>query len=81
MSTKTIRAKFKCDGVETSTDGTNKSVAMSAVIEGDGVNKENASFAKYTPSGNLTINVNEGTEAFDAFEPGKEYYLDFSLAE
>ena len=45
----------------------------SDVISGS---EENKSFAKYTPSGNLHIWISYETQASDAFEPGKEYYLD-----
>jgi len=41
---------------------------------------ENASFSRWTPSLNLSMYISPGTGAVDAFEVGKEYYLDFSEA-
>ena len=39
---------------------------------------ENADFAKATPSGELSITIDGGTQASDFFEPGEYYYLDFT---
>lgn len=77
MSNKTIRAKFVCESVTENADG-NKGVNLTAVTSGS---EENKSFSKYTPAGNVYLNVSKETDAADTFKPGKEYYLDFTEAE
>lgn len=42
--------------------------------------EENKSWAKYTPSGSIEMNI-DNPEAYDAFELGAEYYVDFTKAE
>jgi len=73
-----IRAKFVCTAIEDQPAYEGKLVSFSAVLDGS---EENKSFAKYTPSGNLQMWISYETQASDAFEQGKEYYLDFSAAE
>lgn len=73
-----VRAKFECVGIEDQPEFESKSVSFSPVIDGS---EENKSFSKYTPSGNLHLQISYDTEASNAFEVGKEYYLDFSEAE
>lgn len=68
----TIKAKFKCQSVE-SFEGGQQTVKFSAVTNSQG---ENADFSKYTPFGQLNMSITEGTKAHDHFKPGKEYYLD-----
>ena len=46
----------------------------------DTVTEENSRFAKYTPSGQLEMTV-DNPPAQEFFELGKNYYLDFSKAE
>lgn len=72
-----VRAKFVVSQV-TNYPGGDKQVTMTAVTSGA---EENKSFSKYTPSGQLTIHITRETPAVDFFEPGKEYYLDFSEAD
>jgi len=72
-----VRAKFKCQSILES-EGGYKEVSMNAVMDGDG---ENGDFNKYTPSGSFKMQISPETKASEYFEPGKEYYLDFSLAE
>ena len=55
-----------------------KLVEFQAVVDGS---KENESFAKYTPNLVLQSAVSDETEAADAFEVNKEYYIDFTPAE
>jgi len=74
---KTVRAKFKCQSVKES-EGGYKEVEMMAVMDGDG---ENGDFNKYTPNGQFKMQISPETKAVDYFEPGKEYYLDFTAAE
>ena len=65
-----VRAKFTCNMVDPAT----KTLYMSPVYTGSDENKE---FFKHTPGGQLIMYcVNEA--ALAQFEPGKEYYLDFS---
>lgn len=70
-----VKAKFKCNcvSVDEQNEG-NKFVTLDAVMDGS---EENKSFAKYTPSGNVQINISRETPAYDFFEAGKEYYLTF----
>lgn len=71
-----VKAKFRCMSV---TDfGYNKQAKFSAVYSTTG---ENADFAKATPSGDLSINIDSGVPASNYFQPGKEYYLTFEVAE
>jgi len=68
-----VRAKFRVAHV---TDyGNNfKEVHLTAVYD-DGI-PENARFNKVTPTGTLTMTINN-PPASDVFTPGKEFYLDF----
>jgi hypothetical protein len=75
----TVRAKFRCNSIESfapaGTEGT-RSFRFSAVYD-DGI-PENQRYARYTPSGELRISVdNPGV----TFEPGRDYYLDFTPVE
>lgn len=75
MSSSTVKAKFKCNSV---TDfGHQKKVDFTAV---SGQKGDNADYAKYTPSGQLSITVDNGTNAADFFKPQEEYYLTFEAA-
>ncbi len=72
-----VRAKFECTGVEDQPDFKQKVVYFSPVIGGS---EENKSFAKFTPAGVLNLYISYETPASNAFEQGKEYYLDLSPA-
>lgn len=70
------RCKFKCDSV-TLMSGDGKSAILSPVVSND-KDSENSKFWKYTPSGKLELMwINPDVN----FVPGKEYYLDITLAE
>lgn len=70
-----MKAKFKCISV---TDfGSQKRAELMAVSGSKG---DNADYAKYTPSGQLTITVDNETSASSFFQPTKEYYLTFEEA-
>lgn len=70
-----VKAKFKCTGVEEPTQtNENRVIALHAVTDGS---EENKSFSKYTPSGQVLLNISPETQAYDFFEAGKEYYLNF----
>lgn len=55
-----------------------REITLSAVYD-DGISKENASFAKATPNGQITFMLDNPALA-EAFKPGEAYYLDFTLA-
>lgn len=71
----TVRAKVKCS-VEIRGEGPGRSYEFYAVHSGS---EENKKWAKYTPGLQLKITI-DNPEA-QVFEPGKEYFLDFSPAE
>ena len=75
-----VRAKFKCSVVSKKVNWNRTpenpflyEVVMEPVMGGS---EENKKFWKYTPSGSLKM----ASILSDAFEPGKEYYLDFMEA-
>lgn len=72
----TVRAKFK---VESKADhaGGFSSVTLNPVTGGSEENKE---FYKWSPGGEIKLNTINPTAA-NAFIVGKEYYVDFTLAE
>lgn len=74
---KKVRSKFVCTGVKDSTESETKSVSFSPVVNGS---DENKSFSKYTPSGQIHLVISYETEASNAFEIGKEYFVDFTPA-
>jgi hypothetical protein len=53
-------------------------VARSDRYPADG-SDENNTYAKFSPSGSLTLTVANPT-LFDKFKPGEEYYVDFTKA-
>ncbi|MEN9907150.1 MAG: hypothetical protein RLZZ540_291 [Bacteroidota bacterium] len=73
-----VRAKFVCIGVVDAPESETKSVSLVPVIAGS---QENESFSKYTPNGQIHLSVSYGTEASNAFEIGKAYYVDFTDVE
>jgi hypothetical protein len=89
-----VRAKFRVDRTESTLttlkkdlnkgwDAGNmvtqelKTIVMSPVGAN---NPENATFWKYTPSGEIKLGT-INPEAWQQFELGKEYYIDFTPAE
>lgn len=73
-----IIAKFSCWSIQDFPEQEYKTITLVPVTSGC---DENKSFSKYTPSGQLTMNISYETQAVDFFEPGKEYYLTFNKAE
>ena len=71
-----VRAKFKVTNISDNGDGM-KSVSLAPVYSGS---PENEKFFKYTPSGAISIGT-VNAEAAESFEVGKEFYVDFTLAE
>lgn len=70
-----VRAKFRCY-VNTAEDNGDHVVKLRAEY-GDG--KGNEAWSKATPQGELSMRISN-PNAFGRFEPGKDYYLDFSPA-
>lgn len=72
-----VRAKFFVRSKEEYADPKNcGTVKLVPVTSGS---EENKQFYKWTPSGEINLmTVNEA--AFAAFELGKQYYVDFTLA-
>ncbi|MFA6974022.1 MAG: hypothetical protein WC238_04785 [Parcubacteria group bacterium] len=77
-NTMNVRAKFVCYGIKDNPPSESKTVTFGAVVSGS---EENKSFSKFTPSGSLEMIISYDTPASEAFEQGKEYYLDISPAE
>lgn len=75
MATK-IRAKFRCNSVQNNGPTQPAVIAFTAVYDAD--TEENARFTKHTPSGALSMTVDNPAAVF---EPGQHYYLDFTKAE
>ena len=73
-----VRAKFKCNGIQEDSEFQQKIVSFCPVISGS---EENKSFAKYTPAGDIVLNISDETQAANFFEVNKEYYVDFTKAE
>lgn len=66
-----VRAKFRCHLKDAT------GIYFHPVYTGSDENKE---FFDATPGGQLTIHI-RNSKAAEYFEQGKEYYLDFKLAE
>jgi hypothetical protein len=67
-----VQAKFRCNSKMRVNDDT-VTVYLNPVI-GDSV--ENKMWSKYTPSGQIIMNINN-PEASDAFVTGKDYLITF----
>lgn len=72
----TIRAKFHCHYIHKSDDGLSRTVNLNAVTTGS---LENEEWSKYTPGGQISIHISNPA-AFNKFEQGKKYYVDFTEA-
>ena len=70
----TVRAKFKVEEVTQTTNG--HSVRLTPVTGGS---PENEQFFKWTPWGEVKIGT-INAEAAAQFEPGKQFYVDFTPA-
>lgn len=79
-----VRAKFKLNSITLTADAAStghlKTAKLSAVYPGNDPNHENAMFFKWTPYGQIELGTLNPTAA-EYFEIGKEYYVDFTLAE
>lgn len=67
-----VRAKFKCHSILVHEAG--RTVKFGAVVNDS---DENKSWSKWTPSGDLTMSITN-PDAYEQFEVGKCYFLDFS---
>jgi hypothetical protein len=73
----TIRAKFKCENSEP-IEGDQTKCRLTAVTSGS---EENKSFSRWTPNGTIELVISNETQAANFLQVGKEYYIDFALAE
>lgn len=74
-----IRAKFKLQEVKEFANSSSKHLRFTAVCLADNEVEENRRYHKYTPSGELTISI-DNPPAFGQFKLGDFYYLDFTPA-
>ena len=73
-----VRAKFVCRLVEkTCPEADYSTVVLDPVISGS---KENEAFYEATPGGGIELQIVRN-ETAQLFEPGKEYYVDFTPVE
>lgn len=72
-----VKAKFICVGVVDKPEFQAKTVNFLAATEGE----ENKSFSKYTPAGQLSMQISYETPAVEFFEVGKQYFLTFENVE
>lgn len=82
MTEKVMRAKFVINEVKRLE--TIEQLSMSAVCKSGGYDEtgldEDNTFAKFSPSGQLTLTV-ANPVLLGKFNPGEKYYLDFTKAE
>ena len=71
----TTIAKFRCDEVTDFGNG-QKSVKLRVVYAPTGVNVEDRNFTKATPSGEITMRIDNPAAAVQ-FEPNECYYVTF----
>ena len=73
-TTMAVRAKVRCDKI----DG--NAVEFTTVYEPDETkDAENARFTQATPWGSIRMGI-DNPAALEQFQPGKEYYVDFTPA-
>lgn len=72
-----IRAKLRCTAVQAPyANSPDQQVTLEAVTDSS---PENKTFSKWTPAASVSMLISN-PDAHGAFEPGKEYYLDFTEA-
>jgi hypothetical protein len=71
-----VRAKFRVISLTKYESGSDE-IKLAPVSSGS---EENKMFWKYSPSGSITLSC-INSEATKQFEIGKEYYVDFNVAE
>lgn len=72
-----VRAKFTCNFKIINQENGQAEVGFNPVYTGS---EENKDFWKYTPSGSIAMTITN-SQAFDRFETGREYYVDFTPAD
>ena len=70
-----IRTKMKVDGKASYGAGAGGSVLMSAVYSADPAD-ENKVLTDFVPDFSFSLNINK-QDAFDFYQEGSEYYVDF----
>ena len=70
-----VRAKMKCTAKRHEGGDTSQYVVLAFQAVTD-ESEENKSWSKWTPSAHLSMSITNPA-AFDKFEEGKEYFLDF----
>ena len=73
-----VRVKFVCVGIRSNPPSKSKIFTFWAVVYGS---EENKSFSSSYPSGRLELEITFASPASDAFELGKEYYLNIMPAD
>ncbi len=71
-----VRLKFACESKMPVEGGEGQEVVLRAVTGGS---KENETFWKYTPAGELRFST-EVARSLGFFEPGAEYFIDIKRA-
>ena len=74
--TKVVRAKFKCWSVYCNRDK-EQNVSREVIALGAVYGPGNEEWAKYTPSGHVTLTI-DNPNCWGYFQEGKEYLLDFT---
>lgn len=77
-----VRAKMECGSKVTDSDG-NTLISLFAVYSNkDGSRaEENKAFSDATPSGSVNLTITKGMPAADLYQPGKQYYVDFTAVD
>jgi activator of 2-hydroxyglutaryl-CoA dehydratase len=73
-----VRCKMRCGSVARCVDWSGKPYAKVDLYGVTGGSEENVEFYHETPAGHFEAQII--SSAADAFEPGKEYYVDFTPA-
>lgn len=76
----TVRAKFVCSTVIPAAFAGGVVVHMNPVYSADPAS-ENKAFSDATPSGTLQMHIAQGKPAADAFQTGRQYYVDITPAD
>lgn len=80
---KTVRAKFFVKSIQAMHNGNPDADQCSEVkltpVYGSDADDPNASWSKYTPSGEISMMITNPA-AVDQFELGSEYFVDFTKA-
>lgn len=73
----TVKAKFRVHFIQKAEDDSHRVVHLSAVTADKAGNED---WSKYTPAGDIRMHITNPT-AFEQFEQGGEYFVEFSKAE